>query len=115
MSSIIGMWRLKQPTVGESQLQITEKAGKLEVQEIGLGGAKGTTVSYADGLLVIHWEANQDLRGYWELHLNEEQTKGSGKTVFIRHKDFEPGEAQEIEGRKVRVVEGVTIERIGSD
>ena len=38
---IIGMWRLKQPSVGESQLQITEKDGKLEVQEIGLGGAEG--------------------------------------------------------------------------
>lgn len=113
-NSITGMWRLKQPSVGESQLQITDKAGKLEVQEIGLGGAKGTMVSYMDGLLVIHWEANEDLRGYWLLNLNEEETSGSGKTVFVRHKDFEPGEAQEIEGRKVRVVQGVTIERMGS-
>jgi hypothetical protein len=111
---VIGTWRLTQPSVGESQLQITEKSGKLEVQEIGLGGARGTTVSYADGLLVIHWDANQDLRGYWLLDLNEELTKGRGKTVFIRHMGFEPGEEQEIEGRKVRVVEGVTIERMGA-
>jgi polyhydroxybutyrate depolymerase len=111
---IIGMWRLKQPAVGESQLKITEKAGKLEVHEIGLGGARGTTVSYADGLLVIHWEANPGLRGYWELNVNEELTKGRGKTVFIRHEGFEPGEEHDIEGRKVRIVQGVTIERMNS-
>ena len=32
--------------------------------------------------------------------------------VFIRFDNFEPGEAREIEGRNVRVVEGVTIERV---
>ncbi len=111
---LIGLWRLKQPSVGESQLQITEKAGKLEVQEIGLGAAKGTMVSYMDGLLVIHWQASKDLRGYWELNLNEQESSGSGKTVFVRHEGVEGGEEQEIEGRKVRVVQGVTIERISS-
>jgi hypothetical protein len=30
----------------------------------------------------------------------------------LQFKNFEPGEPREIEGRKVRVVEGVTIERI---
>ena len=95
----------------ESRLQITEQAGQLEVQEIGNGNAKSTIASYKDGLLVIHWEVSEDLRGYWMLNLNREHTKGSGKTVFVRFKDFEPGKLQEIEGRKVRVVEGVTIER----
>jgi len=47
------------------------------------------------------------------LNLNEEHTKEKGKTVFIRSKKVEPREQQEIEGRKVRIVEGVTIERIG--
>ncbi len=61
---------------------------------------------------MIHWEVNEYLRGYWVLNLNEEHTKGTGKTVFTRFKDFKPGEPREIEGRKVRVVEGVTIERI---
>jgi hypothetical protein len=106
---------LNQPTVGESKLQITEMAGGLEVEEIGLGNAKGTIASCKDGLLVIHWEVSEDLRGYWVLNLNEEHTRGKGRTVFIRFKDFEPGEPQEIEGRKVRVVEGVTIERISPD
>jgi polyhydroxybutyrate depolymerase len=110
----VGDWQLNQPTVGESKLHISEKGGQLEVQEIGRGNARSTSVSCKDGLLVIHWEVSEDLRGYWVLNLNEEHTKGKGKTVFIRFKDFEPGEPQEIEGRKVRVVEGVTIERIGS-
>ena len=61
---------------------------------------------------VIHWDVSEDLRGYWVLYLNPEHTQGTGKTVFIRFKDFEPGEAREIEGRNVRVVEGVTISRI---
>jgi poly(3-hydroxybutyrate) depolymerase len=111
-NAAVGDWHLQQPTVGNSTLRITEKAGKLEVQEIGNGNAKSTIASYQDGLLVIHWEVREDLRGYWVLSLNREHTKGSGKTVFIRFKDFEPGEPQEIEGRKVRVVEGVTIERV---
>ena len=46
------------------------------------------------------------------LNLNEEQTKEKGKTVFIRSDKFDSYKPQEIEGRKVRVVEGVTIERI---
>lgn len=74
---------------------------------------------YPQGLpsaaLVIHWQVHEDLRGYWVLDLNEEYTKGTGKTVFLRFEGFtpgeEPGEEREIEGRKVRVVEGVTIER----
>ncbi len=111
-NAAVGDWHLQQPTVGNSTLHITEKAGKLEVREIGNGNAKSTIASYQDGLLVIHWEVREDLRGYWVLSLNREHTKGSGKTVFIRFKDFEPGEPQEIEGRKVRVVEGVTIERV---
>jgi polyhydroxybutyrate depolymerase len=107
----VGLWKLNQP-FGVSNLQITEKAGKLEDQEIGQGNAKGTTVSCKDGLLVIHWEVGEDLRGYWVLNLNEEHTKGSGRTVFVRWPEgFEPGEPQEIEGRKVRVAKGVTIER----
>ena len=110
----VGVWQLNQPSLGESKLQITEKEGKLEVQEIGRGNARGTTSFCQDGLLVIHWEVYEDLRGYWLLNLNEENTKGTGKTVFVRTKDFYPGEAREIEGRKVRVIEGVTIERIGS-
>jgi poly(3-hydroxybutyrate) depolymerase len=111
-NAAVGDWHLQQPTVGNSTLRITEKAGKLEVQEIGNGNAKSTLASYQDGLLVIHWEVRKDLRGYWVLSLNREHTKGSGKTVFIRFKGFEPGAPQEIEGRKVRVVEGVTIERV---
>ena len=46
------------------------------------------------------------------LNLNEEHTKEKGKTVFIRSDKFDSYKPQEIEGRKVRVVEGVTIERI---
>ena len=68
--------------------------------------------SCKDGLLVVHWEVSEDLRSYWVLNLNQEHTKGNGRTVFIRFKDFEPGEPREIEGRKVRFVEGVTIKRI---
>jgi polyhydroxybutyrate depolymerase len=108
----VGDWQLNQPTVGESKLHISEEAGRLEVQEVGNGNARSTIASCKDGLLVVHWEVSEDLRGYWVLNLNEDHTKGTGKTVFIRFKDFEPGEPQEIEGRKVRVVEGVTIERI---
>jgi predicted esterase len=108
----VGDWHLNQPSVGESKLQITEKAGKLEVQEVGNGNARSSVASCKDGLLVIHWEVSEDLRGYWVLNLNQEHTKGNGRTVFIRFKDFNPGEPREIEGRKVRVVEGVTIERI---
>ena len=85
------------------------------MQEVGNGNARSTIASCKDGLLVVHWEVSEDLRGYWVLNLNREHTKGNGRTVFIRFKDFEPGEPREIEGRKVRVVEGVTIERIASD
>lgn len=113
--TVVGLWQLKQPTVGESQLQVSEQGGKIEVKEIGLGGAKGTKVSYSDGLLVIHWEANPGLSGYWELRLDEKNSSGTGKTVFLRHGGFEPGEEHEIDGQKVRVVEGVTIERINSN
>jgi hypothetical protein len=112
-SAVIGEWAMNQPTVGKSNLRITEKAGNLEVQEVGLGNAKGTKTSYKDGLLVIFWEASADLRGYWELKLNQEHTQGKGKTVFTRFKNFEPGELREIDGQRVRVVEGVTMERIG--
>jgi predicted peptidase len=70
---------------------------------------------YMDGLLVIHWEVSADLRGYWVLNINNEHTKGTGKTVFVRFKDFERGEPREIEGRNVRVVEGVTIDRVNPD
>ena len=86
--------------------------------EPGVGrGAAGKLGRYEspsckDGLLVVHWEVSEDLRSYWVLNLNQEHTKGNGKTVFIRFKDFEPGESREIEGRKVRFVEGVTIKRI---
>jgi pimeloyl-ACP methyl ester carboxylesterase len=111
-NSVVGQWRLRQPTVGESTLNITEKAAKLDVEEVGNGNAKSTIASYRDGLLVIHWEVRESLHGYWVLTLNEEHTKGSGRTVFIRFDNFEPGELREIEGRKVRVVDGVTIERI---
>jgi polyhydroxybutyrate depolymerase len=108
----VGNWHLTQPSVGESDLRISESAGKLVVQEIGAGGAKSTLATCEDGLLVIHWRVNETLCGYWVLNLNEGHTKGSGKTVFIRCSEgFEPGQAVEIEGRKVRVVEGVTIER----
>lgn len=107
----VGDWHLNQPSVGPSNLHITEAGGKLQVQEIGNGKAKSTMATCEDGLLVIHWQVDQDLRGYWVLDLNEEHTKGTGKTVFVRFKDFKPGEAREIEGRQVRVVEGVTIER----
>jgi hypothetical protein len=110
--SVVGEWRLGQPTVGESTLRVTEKAGKLDVEEVGNGNAQSTIASYKDGLLVVHWQVRESLRGYWMLTLNEQLTKGSGRTVFIRFDNFEPGEPQEIEGRKVRVVEGVTIERI---
>lgn len=109
---VAGEWRLSQPTVGESTLRITETAGKLDVEEFGNGNARSTFTSYKDGLLVVHWEVRESLRGYWVLTLNKENTKGSGRTVFIRFDNFEPGEPREIEGRKVRVVEGVTIERV---
>jgi poly(3-hydroxybutyrate) depolymerase len=109
---VAGEWRLSQPTVGDSTLRITGKAGSLAVEEVGNGNARSTITSYKDGLLVIHWEVSERLRGYWVLALNKEHTKGSGRTVFIRFDDFEPGEPREIEGRRVRVVEGVTIERI---
>jgi len=79
---------------------------------IGSGGAKSTVATCEDGLLVIHWRVRDDLRGYWVLNLNEDYTKGTGKTVFLRSEGFEPGQPAEIEGRKVRVVEGVAIERV---
>jgi polyhydroxybutyrate depolymerase len=112
-SQVVGDWEMNQPTVGRAKLQITEKAGKLEVQELGNGNAKGTKTVYRDGLLVINWEVNADLRGYWVLQLNQDHTKGKGKTVFTHFKNFEPGEPRQIDGQNVRVVEGVTIERIG--
>ncbi len=108
----VGDWHLNQPSVGESDLHITETAGKLQVQEIGRGNAKSTTATCEDGLLVIHWKVSAVLRGYWVLNLNEDYTKGTGKTVFIRSEGFSPGKPEEIEGRKVRVVEGDTIDRI---
>lgn len=108
----VGTWHLHQPSVGESELRITESTGKLKVQEIGQGGAKSTLATCADGLLVIHWRVNDNLRGYWMLNLNEDGTKGTGKTVFLRWEGFEPGMPAEIEGRKVRIVEGDTIERV---
>jgi polyhydroxybutyrate depolymerase len=109
----VGNWHLNQPSVGESDLHITETAGKLEVQEIGRGGAKSTLATCEDGLLVIHWRVDDGLRGYWVLNLNEDYTKGTGKTVFIRCSEgFEPGRPAEIEGRKVRIVEGVSLDRI---
>ena len=92
---------------------MTQKdAGKLEVQEVGRGNAKSTLATYQDGLLVIHWTVNDDIRGYWVLNLNDDYTKGAGKTVFIRSEGFELGNPAEIEGRKVRVVDGVRIERV---
>jgi len=108
-----GNWQLKQP-FGDSTLHISTRDGKLEVREKGNGNAKSRIASCEDGLLVIHWEVSEDLRGYWVLSLNPEHTKGSGKTVFTRFnvEGFEPGKLQVIEGRKVRVVEGVTIERM---
>ena len=113
-NSVVGEWNLSQPTVGDSTLHITDRYGKLEVEEVGNGNAKSTIACYKDGLLVIHWEVRESLRGHWVLTLNKELTKGSGKTVFVRFDDFERGELREIEGRKVRVVEGVVIERVGS-
>jgi hypothetical protein len=111
---LAGEWRLREPTVGESTLRITETAGKLDVEAVGNGNAKSTIASYKDGLLVIHWQVRESLRGYWVLTLNKEHTRGSGRTVVIRFDNFEPGEPQEIDGRKVRVVEGVTIERVNA-
>jgi poly(3-hydroxybutyrate) depolymerase len=113
-NSVVGEWNLSQPTVGDSTLHITERDGKLEVEEVGNGNAKSTMAFYKDGLLVIHWEVRETLRGHWVLILNNELTRGSGKTVFVRFDDFERGELREIEGRKVRVVEGVVIERARS-
>ena len=107
----VGDWHLNQRSVGPSKLHITATAGKLEVQEVGNGNARSTIATCKDGLLVIHWEVSENLRGYWVLNMNREHTKGSGRTVFIRFKDFERGEPREIEGRKVRVVEGVTIDQ----
>jgi poly(3-hydroxybutyrate) depolymerase len=118
----VGDWVLKQPSEDpayvKSTLHITEKAGKLEVQQVGKfsNNTKSTIASCKDGLLVIHWEASNkqfgDWRGYWVLNLNPEHTKGSGRTVIITIDDTDAGKPQDIEGRKVRVIEGVTIERI---
>ena len=63
----VGLWHLKQPTVGESKLYIAEEAGKLEAQEIGLANARVTAATFKDGLLVVHWKVSDDLQGYWEL------------------------------------------------
>lgn len=107
----VGVWRLDQPTLGKSDLEITEAGGKLTVLEIGQGGAKSTVAACEDGLLVIHWRVHDGLRGYWVINLNDDYSKKTGKTVFIRSDDFTPGQAAEIEGRKVRIVKDVTIER----
>ncbi len=65
--------------------------GKLEVQEVGLGDPWSRTASCMEGMLLVRWEVSDDLRGYWVLKLNEEHTKGAGKTVFVRFRDFQPG------------------------
>ena len=111
---VVGEWRLKQPSLNNSTLHIREVAGKLEVQEKGNGNAKSTTASYKDGLLVVHWATESGkTRGYWVLNLNNEVTKGTGKTVFTQYsKDFEAGKEQLLQDRTVRVETGVTIERI---
>jgi polyhydroxybutyrate depolymerase len=111
-NKVAGVWQMNQPSVGTATLRITENAGKLEVQEVGNGNARGTKTVYRDGLLVINWEVNEDLRGYWVLHLNEEHTNGKGKTVFTRFKNYQRGELRKLDGQDVRIVEGVTMERI---
>jgi polyhydroxybutyrate depolymerase len=111
-NKVLGNWQMNQPTVGKAMLRITEKAGKLEVQEVGNGNATGTKTVYRDGLLVINWKANEDLQGYWVMQLNEAHTNGVGKTVFTRFKNFQRGVLREINGQKVRIVDGVTMERI---
>jgi hypothetical protein len=110
----VGRWNMDQPGVGKSELKITEKDGRLEVQEIGLGEVRSTIASYEDGLLLIHWQnPATDLQGYWLLHLNKEHNRGEGKSVFTRSReDFKPGKEQKILDRTVRVVEGVTVSRI---
>jgi hypothetical protein len=109
----VGRWKLYQPSVGESELKITEKDDKLEVQEVGLGNVKSRIASYEDGLLVVHWQGGEDFTGYWMLHLNKDDTRGTGKTVFTRYgADFSAGEEHKIQDRTVRVVKDVTIERI---
>lgn len=110
----VGRWKMNQPGIGDSELRITEKDGKLQVQEIGLGEVRSRIASYEDGLLVIHWQNGAaDLQGYWLLHLNKEHTRGEGKTVFTRFRDdYKPGKAEKVLDRTVHVVEGVTVSRI---
>lgn len=100
----VGRWKMNQPGIGESELKITEKDGKLEVQEIGLGEVRSRIASYEDGLLVIHWQNGAaDLQGYWLLHLNKEHARGEGKTVFTRYReDYKPGKAEKILDRPCR-------------
>ncbi len=110
----VGLWKMNQPGIGESKVEITEKDGKLHAQEIGLGNVTAKTVTYQDGLLVIHWELDENYHGYWELNLNKKNTRGEGKTVFTRYNKKDPpkGVEEKIEGRTVIVLRGVTVERV---
>jgi hypothetical protein len=110
----VGRWKIHQPGIGDSELKITERDGRLEAQEIGLGGVRSRSASYEDGLLVIYWQnGDGDLQGYWLLHLNKEHTRGEGKTVFTRFReDYRPGKEERILDRTVHVVEEVTVRRI---
>jgi polyhydroxybutyrate depolymerase len=108
---LVGPWELNQPTVGSSKLEFGEESGRVSVTEIGLGAAHSTSVTLRDNRLVIHWEANGDLAGSWEFELNAEKTQAAGKAVVVRFKGYEAGEEREIAGRKVRVVEGVTLRK----
>ena len=110
----VGRWKMTAPD-GESDLVITENDGKLAVQQIGLGNVTSKVATCQDGLLVFHWQhPTTGYSGYCEFNLNKKHTTGKGKVVYTRYpKDYKVGVEQNIEGRKVRVAEGVTIERIG--
>ena len=111
----VGLWQMNTPGVGESKLYVTETAGKLRAEEFGLGFAKGKTATCQDGHLVIPFEAGKDLAGYWELDLTPDHTRGTGKIVYTRYKkEFGYGEETEIAGRKVRVSNGLTVERLSA-
>jgi transglutaminase-like putative cysteine protease len=113
----VGLWQMNTPGVGESKLYLTTTEGKLRAEEFGLGYANGTpragkNVTCKDGSLVAHFETD-GIKGYWALHLNPDFTHGSGKAVFTHYpENFGFGIEQDGNGRRVRVVKGVTVKRL---
>ena len=60
-SGIAGLWRLKQPSVGESQIQVTEKQASSRWAKSAWQCRRNAGLIRGRPLLAIHWEAHKDL------------------------------------------------------